>query len=469
VAIATIAAVLAGTVGATLGPAAAATSCAGVKHAGHWDTIGLPSSSSYTPSNAAGGAALDTSTYPLTAVSRRTGDITVTDAARTGIWHSADGGCSWHSVFSLSQVSGSDGTWLNDMGYQFSSFAVAEGTGAHPLLYAAAVPFHGTGQDASIAIHAGTFGFGPDEVTLRLFMFVSRDGGATWKQTYTDSSLADVESDALHPACMNGSVVVNSASPSSVFVQCQRNSGDPTSALYASTDSAAHWATATAKNMPPTPYMPALGFGGGLGAGSTLWMPGNVTVQEDAKTWKPYVTIYRSMDRGATWKPTALRADKVCDVNTTGWVVSTAMSTPRGKTIAMWSAAAFLRSANGGTTWTRALPFTGGSGDNDYEGAAISGPADNTTYVVAAWPRKSADWGTNFRPWGNDLRAGHALLILDSRGKWRTVGTIPVPANTAFYEMQAGWWHGSAVYGLALTQNSTTKTAFAATLLRYRP
>jgi hypothetical protein len=117
----------------------------------------------------------------------------------------------------------------------------------------------------------------------------------------------------------------------------------------------------------------------------------------------------------------------------------------------------------------RATAYSGGNGDTDYEGAAITGPSDNTTYAVAAWPRRSADWGTNFRPWGTDVRTGHALLSLDRRGKWRTIGTVPAPNNTALYEVQAGWWHGSAVYGLALTQNSSQKTAFAATLLRYRP
>lgn len=438
-----------------------------MKHAGHWDTISLPSSSSYTPASSTTPAATaDTHTYPLTAVSRRTGDVTATDAARTGIWHSADGGCTWHSVFSLSQVTGNDGTWLTDLDYQFSSLVAGDGSGSRPTLYAAAVPHSGNGQTASTLTYYGTFGAGPN-VTLRLFTFVSRDGGATWKQTNTDSSLSDIQNDALHPACMNGSLAVESDRPATVSIHCQRSPGDGTSALYTSSDSGAHWTAPAAKNIPSSPYMPALGFGSGLGNGSTLWIPGNISVPQN-KDMKTFVTVYRSTDHGASWQSVALRADKVCDVNTTGWLVSTATSPPRGKTIAMWSPAAFMRSTNGGATWTRAVPFVGGTGDPDYEGAAITGPSDNTTYVVAGWPHRADDWGTNFRPWSLDLRTGHALLTLDRRGRWQTVSAVPAPNNTALYEVQAGWWYGSAVYGLAITQNSTAKTAFTATLLRYR-
>jgi hypothetical protein len=456
---------LSGAVQAPSGSAAA--SCGGVKHAGHWDTITLPASSSKTSPSAV--SQIDIRTYPAVAVSSRTGDITVTDAARTGLWHSADGGCTWRSSLSLSSVAGFDGDWLTNLGYQFSSVAVADPSTGQPIVYAAAVPYQGTGQDIAVAARYGSFGFAPDETTLRLFMFVSRDGGATWRQSYADSSPADLENDALHPACMNGSITVSARQPSSVFVDCARNSGDGTSVLYASSDSAAHWSTPAATSMPPTPYMPAAGFAEGLGSGATLWLPGNVYVTPKNAPPKPYVTIYRSHDRGATWQPMSLRADKVCDVNTTGWVVYTATSRSRGNVIAMWSPAALMRSANGGATWTRAIPFTSDSDPGDYEGAAVSGPGDATTYAIGGWPARATDNGTNFRPWNKDLRTRHVLLVLGDRGKWRTIGRLPAPVNSALYEMQAGWWHGAAVYGLALTPAGTDQAGFVATLLRYRP
>lgn len=462
--IAVAVAILAGTAQAPSG--SAATGCAGVKHNGHWDTISLPASSSYTPP-ATTPRQTDTSTYPVVAVSRRTGDITATDAARTSLWHSADGGCTWHSAFALGAVPGPDGGWLANLGYQFSSLAVADGTSGRPVLYAAAVPYSGAGQDAAIAANYGSFGFAPDGTTLRLFVFVSRDGGTTWKQTYVDATPADIESDALHPVCMNGSVAVTLGQPSTVYVDCQRDTGDPTSVLYTSSDSAAHWTTQTAKDMPGTPYMPASGFTAEPGTGSTLWMPGNITVTGKKAPPKEYVTIYRSRDRGASWQPTSLRADKVCDPNTTGWVVLTATSMTRVKVVTMWSPAALMNSTNGGATWTRAIPFTGDTAD--YEGAAVTGPHDTTTYAIGAWPSRSNDWGTNFRPWAKDLRTRHVLFALGPRGTWHTIGTVPAPVNSALYEVQAGWWQGGAVYGVAVAQSSSNAAGFSATLLRYRP
>jgi hypothetical protein len=454
--------------GGGFGSTASAASCAGVKHAGHWDTIALPAAASYTPA-ATAVAQVDSNTYPLVATSRRTGDITVTDAARTGLWHSPDGGCTWKQSFSLGDVGGYDGAWLTDLDYQFSSLAVADAAGARPVLYAAAVPYSGTGQDVAIATQHGSFGFVPSESTLRLFVFVSRDGGATWKPAVSDATPADLQNEALHPACMNGSLAAAVDQSSAVFIHCNRHSGDGTSVLYASSDAAAHWTVPAAKNIPPTPYMPASGFAIGVDRGTTLWMPGNITETPKNQPPKTYVTMYHSADRGVSWQATAMRADKVCDVNSTGWLVQTATSGARGKTIAMWSPAALLRSTNGGLAWKRAAPFTNLNDRADYEGAAIAGPDDATTYAIGAWPPRSDDWNTNFRPWDKDLRTRHVLLMLTRRAKWQTIGAVPVAANSTLLQVQSGWWHGTVVYGLALIQSSANARAFVAKILRYRP